>query len=58
MVFTYNENFPLALRRSTRKIPGGIETLQRRGFRKLFNAAKKSGNWTDYKSSDYDKVLR
>jgi hypothetical protein len=33
---------------------------KRRKVRRLFNAAKKSGNWTDYKRSltDYNKALR
>jgi hypothetical protein len=41
---------------------GVIETLRRRrrNVRSLFNDAKKSGNWTDYKRSltDYNKALR
>jgi hypothetical protein len=58
IVFAYNENFPLTVR-STRKRRDGIETLQRTGgFRKVFNAAKNSGNWTVYKSLDYNKSLR
>jgi hypothetical protein len=46
---------------TTGMYPGGIKTLQRRGGTfSLFNAAKKSGNWTNYKRSlmDYNKALR
>jgi len=33
---------------------------RRRKVRRLFNAAKKSGNWTDYKRNvtDYNKAFR
>jgi hypothetical protein len=43
IVFAYNDNCPLTVRRNTRKIPWWNQDLaeQRRRVRKLFNAAKK-----------------
>jgi hypothetical protein len=48
---SYNENCPLTLRRNHRNISWWNRDLaeRRKKVRKLFNAAKKSGNWTDYK---------
>jgi hypothetical protein len=45
IAYAYNENCPLTMRRKVRR---------------LFNVAKKSGNWTDYKRTltDYNKALR
>jgi hypothetical protein len=62
IVFAYNENCPLTIRRNNRNIPWWNQDLveKRRKVHRLFNAAKKSGNWTDYKRSltDYNKALR
>jgi tRNA U55 pseudouridine synthase TruB len=47
----YTENCPLTVRKN-RNIPWWTQDLaERRKVRRLFNAAKKSGNWTDYKRS-------
>jgi hypothetical protein len=57
IVFAYNENCPLTVRRNTRNQD---HAEKRRRVCKLFNAAKKSGNWTNCKSSlmDYNKALQ
>jgi hypothetical protein len=49
--FAYTENCPLSVRRNYRNIPWWSQDIaeRRREVRRLFNAAKKSGNWTDYK---------
>jgi hypothetical protein len=49
--YAYTENCPLSLRKHYRNIPWWSQDLaeRRRKVRRLFNAAKKSGNWTDYK---------
>jgi hypothetical protein len=61
IVSAYNDSCPLTARGNTRKIPWWSRDLaeQRRKVRKLFNAAKKSGNWTEYKQylTDYNKAL-
>ena len=46
IVFAYNENCPLTVRRNYRKISWWNQDLaeRRKKFRRLFNAAKKSGN--------------
>jgi hypothetical protein len=58
----YNDNCPLTIRRNNRDVPWWNRDLaeKRRIVRRLFNAPKKSGNWTDYKRSltDYNKALR
>jgi hypothetical protein len=50
------------VRRNNRNISWWNKDLaeRRRKVRRLFNAAKKSGNWTDYKRilTDYNKALR
>jgi hypothetical protein len=57
----YSDNCPLIIRRNNRNVPWWNHDLaeKRRIVRRLFNAAKKSGNWTDYKRSlmDYNKAL-
>jgi len=62
ITFAYNENCPLTVRRNNRNTSWWNEGLavKRRKVRKLFNAAKKSGDWTDYKRTltDYNKALR
>jgi hypothetical protein len=61
-IFAYNENCPSTMRGNNRNISWWNKDLaeRRRKVRRLFNAAKKSGNWTDYKrtSTDYNKALR
>ena len=61
-VLAYNENCPLTVRRNNRNISWWNQCLaeKRRKVHKLFNVAKKSGNWTDYKRNltDYNKTLR
>jgi hypothetical protein len=57
----YNDNCPLTVRRNNRNVPWWNRALaQKRIIHRLFNAAKKSGNWTDYKRSltDYNKALK
>ena len=58
----YNENCPFTMRKNNRNISWWNQDLveKRRKVRKLFNVAKKSGNWTDYKRNltDYNKALR
>jgi hypothetical protein len=60
--YAYNENCPLTVRRNTRNTPWWNQDLavKRRKVRRLFNVAKKSGNWTDYKITltEYNKALR
>jgi hypothetical protein len=62
IVSAYNDNCPLTARGNSRKIRWWNRDLaeKRRRVRKLFNAAKKSGNCTDYKQSltDYNKPLQ
>jgi hypothetical protein len=45
----YTENCPLSVRRNYRNIPWWSQdhAESRKKVRRLFNAAKKSGNWTD-----------
>ena len=61
-VFAYDENCPLTMRKNNRKISWWNQDLaeRRKKVYRLFNVAKKSGNWTDYKRNltDYNKVLR
>ena len=49
--FAYNENCPLTVRRNNRNTSWWNQGLaeKRRIVRKLFNGAKKSRDWTDYK---------
>jgi hypothetical protein len=58
----YNENCPLTVRKNNRNTSWWNQGLaeERRKVRKLFNAANKSGDWTDYKRTltDYNKALR
>jgi hypothetical protein len=58
-VYAYNENFPLIMKGNTRNTPWWNQDLavKRREVRRLFNVAKKSGNWTDYKRTltEYNK---
>jgi hypothetical protein len=60
--FAYNENCPLTVRRNNRNMSWWNQGLadKRRKVQKLFNAAKKSGDWTDYKRmlTEYNKALR
>ena len=62
ITFAYNENYPLTMRRNNRNTSWWNQGLamKRRNVRKLFNEAKKSGDWTDYKKTitDYNKALR
>ena len=62
VAFAYNENCPLIVRRNNTNTSWWNQDLavKRREVRKLFNVAKKSGNWTDYKRNltDYNKALR
>jgi hypothetical protein len=50
-VFAYKENCSLTVRKNNRIIPWWTQDLaeRRRRVRRLFSAAKKSGNLTDYK---------
>jgi hypothetical protein len=61
VAFAYQENCPLTVRRN-RNMSWWNQDLaeRRRKVRRLFNAAKKSGNWTDHKRTltDYNKALR
>jgi hypothetical protein len=61
IVSAYNDSCPLTARGNIRKVPWWNRDLaeQRRKVRKLFNAVKKSGNWTAYKRSltDNNKAL-
>jgi hypothetical protein len=58
----YINNCPSVARRYSRNISWCNQDLvdRRRKVRRLFNAAKKSGNWTNYKSNltEYNKALR
>jgi len=60
--FAYNENCPPTMKRNNRNISWWNQDLadRRRKVRRLFNAAKKSGNWTDCKRTltDYNKAFR
>jgi hypothetical protein len=60
--FAYNENCPLTVRRNNRNTSWWNRGLaeKRRKVRKLFNTAKKSGDWTDCKRTltEYNKALR
>jgi hypothetical protein len=49
--FAYKENCPFTMRRNNRNISWWNQDLaeRRRKVSRLFNAAKKSGNWTDLK---------
>ena len=62
IVFAYNENCPLTVRRNDRNTSWWNQdlTVKRRKVRRLFIVAKKSGNWTDYKRTltDYNKAFR
>ena len=62
VAFAYNENCPRIVRRNNTDTSWWNQDLavKRREVRKLFNIAKKSGNWTDYKRNltDYNKALR
>jgi hypothetical protein len=62
IIFAYNENCLSTVRCNNRNISWWNQDLteRRRKVRRLFNAAKKSGNWTDYKGNltDYNKALR
>jgi hypothetical protein len=59
IVFAYNENCPSTVRRTASWWNQDLAE-RRKKVRRLFNAAKKSGNWTDYKRTltDYNKGLR
>jgi hypothetical protein len=58
----HTDNCPSVARQYSRNISWWNKDLadRRRKVRRLFNAAKKSGNWTDYKSSltEYNNTLR
>jgi len=62
IAFAYNENCPLTVRRNNRNICWWNQDVaeRRRKVRRFFNAAKKSGNWSDYKRTltNYNKALR
>jgi hypothetical protein len=61
IVFAYNENCPSPARRNNRNTSWWNQGLaERTKIGRLFNAAKKSGNWTDYKRTltDYNRALR
>jgi len=62
ILFAYNENCPLTVRKINRKLSWWNQDLgdKRKNVRRLFNLAKKSGNWTDYKRNltDYNNALR
>jgi hypothetical protein len=51
IVFVYKENCPLTVRRNNRNVSWWNQDLaeRRRKVRRLFNAAKTPGNWTEYK---------
>ena len=51
ITFAYNENCPLTVSKNNRNTTWWNQGLaeKRRKVRKLFNVAKKSGDWTDYK---------
>jgi alpha-galactosidase/6-phospho-beta-glucosidase family protein len=60
--YAYYENSPLTVRGNTRNTHWWNADLaeKRRKVRRLFNVAKQSVNWTDYKRTltDYNKALR
>jgi hypothetical protein len=62
IISAYNDNCPSIARWYSRNISWWNQDLakRRRKVRRLFNAAKKSGYWTDYKRSltEYNKALR
>jgi hypothetical protein len=62
IVFAYNENCPSTVRRNNSSTSWWNQDLaeRRRKVRRLFNAAKVSGNWIDYKRNliHYNKALR
>jgi hypothetical protein len=62
IVSAYKENCPLTVRKNNKNIPWWTQDLaeRRRKVRRIFNAAKKSGNWTDCKRilTEYNKALR
>jgi hypothetical protein len=62
IVYAYNENCPLTVRKNYRNTLWWNQDLteRRKKVRRLFNLAKKSGNWTDYKRTltEYNKALR
>jgi hypothetical protein len=62
IVFAYNENCPCTVRQNNRNTSWWNQDLaeRKRKIRRLFNAAKKSRNWTDYRRTltDYNKALR
>jgi hypothetical protein len=53
VALAYNENCPLTVRENNRNTSWWNQDLvaKRRKVRRLFNVAKKSGNWTDYKKT-------
>jgi hypothetical protein len=53
IAFAFNENCPLTVRQNNRNTSWWNQdlALKRRKFRRLFNVAKKSGNWTDFKKT-------
>jgi len=61
IIFAYNENCPLTVRKNNRNTSWWNQGLveKRRKVRKLFNVAKKSGDWTDSKRTltEYNKAL-
>jgi len=62
IVFAYNENCPHTIRKNNRNTSWWNQDLveRKKKVRRLFNVAKKSENWTDYKRTlpDYNKALR
>jgi hypothetical protein len=62
ITLAYNDNCPSVTRRYNRNVSWWNQDLaeRRRKVRRLFNVAKKSGTWIDYKRSltDYNKALR
>ena len=62
IVFAYNENCPLTMRKNNRNISWWNQAFvgRRKKVRSLLNDAKKSWNWTAYKRNltDYNKPLR
>jgi hypothetical protein len=62
VAFAYKENCPLTVRRNNRNMSWWNQDLaeRRRKVRRQFNAAKNSGNWSDYERTltNYNKALR
>jgi len=62
IVLAYNVNCPLTVRKNNRNTSWWNQDLaeRRKKLHRLFNLAKKSGNWTEYKRTltDYNKALR